>query len=122
MSVGVKVTLIAFEEELLSSQVRASEARLNELLADDFVEFGSSGRIYDKPSIMRELCESGTIADFEIGDFRLVMSGEDSALVTYRCEVKSDSGDVIRKSNRSSFWRLADDGWQLVFHQGTKTE
>lgn len=122
MSESVKATLLAFEEELLSSQVRASEARLNELLADEFVEFGSSGRIYDKPSIIRELGESGFAADFEIGDFRLVMSGEDSALVTYRCEVRSDSREIIRKSNRSSLWRLIDDRWQLVFHQGTKTE
>jgi len=122
MSESVIATLLALEEELLSFQVRASAARLNELLADDFVEFGSSGRIYDKPTIIRELGESGFAAGFEVGDFRLVMSGEDSALVTYRCEVRSDNGDVIRKSNRSSLWRLVDDRWQLVFHQGTKTE
>ena len=122
MSESVRATLLALEEELLSSQVRASEARLNELLADGFVEFGSSGRIYDKPSIIRELGESGFVADFKIGDFRLVMSGEDSALVTYHCEVRSDSGEIIRKSNRSSLWRLIAERWQLVFHQGTKTE
>lgn len=122
MSESVKTTLLALEEELLSFQVRTSATRLNELLADDFVEFGSSGRIYDKPTIIRELGESGFVAGFEVGDFRLVMSGEDSALVTYRCEVRSDNGDVIRKSNRSSLWRLVDDRWQLVFHQGTKTE
>ena len=122
MSESVRATLLALEEELLSPRVRASEARLNELLADDFVEFGSSGRIYDKPYIIRELGESGFVADFEIGDFCLVMSRADSALVTYRCEVRSDSGNVIRKSNRSSLWRLDDDRWQLVFHQGTTTE
>ena len=122
MSESVKATLLALEEELLSSQVRSSEARLNELLADDFVEFGSSGRIYDKPSMIRELGESGFVASFDVGDFRLVMSRENVALVTYRCEVRSDSGEVIRISIRSSLWRLADDRWQLVFHQGTKTE
>lgn len=122
MSESVKATLLVLEEELLSFQVRASAARLNELLADDFVEFGSSGLIYDKASIIRELGESGFVADFEVGDFRLVMSSEDSAFVTYRCEVRSDNGDLIRKSNRSSLWRLVDDHWQLVFHQGTKTE
>ncbi len=122
MSESVRATLLALEEELLSPQVRASEARLNELLADDFVEFGSSGRIYDKPCIIRELGESGFVADFEIGDFCLVMSRADSALVTYRCEARSDGGNVIRKSNRSSLWRLVDDRWQLVFHQGTTTE
>ena len=122
MNESVRATLLTLEEDLLSSQVRASEARLNELLADDFVEFGSSGRIFDKPSIVRELGESGFVADFEIGDFRLVMSREDSALVTYRCVVRSDSGEIIRKSNRSSLWRLVDDRWQLIFHQGTKTK
>ena len=122
MSESVKETLLALEEELLSFQVRASATRLIELLADDFVEFGSSGRIYDKPAIIRELGESGFVAGFKIGDFRLVMSSEDSALVTYHCEVRSDCGDLIRKSIRSSLWRLVNDHWQIVFHQGTKTE
>jgi len=122
MTDRVRATLLALEEELLSPQVRASEARLNELLADGFVEFGSSGRIYDKASVIRELGESSTIADFEISNFRLVMSRADSALVTYHCDVRSDRGDLNRKSNRSSLWRMIDDRWQLVFHQGTKTE
>lgn len=76
MSESVKATLLALEEELLTSEARVSESRLNELLADDFVEFGSSGRIYDKPSIIRELGKSGHVADFDVREFRVVMSGE----------------------------------------------
>ena len=122
MSESVRTTLLALEEELLTPQVRMSEARLSKLLADDFVEFGSSGRIYDRTSIIRELAKAGFAENFEISEFRLVMSLADSALVTYRCDVISDTGDVIRKSNRCSLWRLLDDRWQIVFHQGTKTE
>ena len=122
MSESVRMTLLALEEELLTPQVRMSEARLSKLLADDFVEFGSSGRIYDKTSIIRELAEAGLTENFEVCEFRLVMSQADSALVTYRCNVIADTGDIIRKSIRCSLWRLLDDRWQIVFHQGTKTE
>lgn len=121
MSESVKTTLLALEKELLTPQVRMSEARLDELLADEFVEFGSSGRIYDKTSVIRELGELGSAANFEVSEFRVVMSRVDSTFVTYRCALKSDNGDLIRKSNRCSLWRLLDDRWQLIFHQGTKT-
>ena len=44
-TLDIKEILLALEHELLSSQVRASHARLDELLALALVEFGNSGRI-----------------------------------------------------------------------------
>lgn len=114
--------LLALELELLSPAVRRSVVRLDELLADEFVEFGSSGRIYDKHSIVSLLTESKPSENFEIDNFRLVTTGEHEVLATYQCAVRSGAGGMLRKSNRSSLWALRDGGWQMIFHQGTRAE
>jgi hypothetical protein len=43
------------EEELLLPKARKSAPRLAALLAEEFVEIGSSGRVYDRRQIMDQL-------------------------------------------------------------------
>ena len=119
---NLREILLALEQELLTPQVRSSDVRLGEILAEGFVEFGSSGRIYDKHSIIRSLTQAKASEYFQINNFRLVTSSENMALVTYMCEASTDTGDVIRSSNRSSFWILRERCWQMIFHQGTRAE
>ncbi len=114
--------LLEFEQELLTPQVRASNTRLNELLADEFVEFGSSGRTWDKQSIIEELAQQESAEKFQVENFNVVSASDDTALLTYLCIVRSASDEVLRKSNRSSLWKLIDGSWKLVFHQGTNTK
>lgn len=118
---NLRKTLLALELELLSPLVRGSEARLDGFLADEFVEFGSSGRIFDKQSIMRLIGRAEPTENFEIKEFRLVTSSEDTALVSYSCDARGDAGDISRRSNRSSMWISRSGRWQMIFHQGTKT-
>ena len=118
---NLQATLLALELELLSPAVRDSDTRLNELLAQEFVEFGSSGKIFDKRSIISMLIHSTATERFEVQDFRLVSSNQHQGLAVYTCSAYAESGEVLRLSNRSSFWVLRDARWQLLFHQGTKT-
>jgi hypothetical protein len=118
----LKGILLRLEQELLSPQVRAAAAELDRLLAREFVEFGSSGRIYDKQTIIRTLTRSGPVENFQIEDFKVVTENEDTALVRYACKALSAAGDVIRQSNRCSLWQLIDGRWQMVFHQGTRAK
>ncbi len=118
----IKEILLALEHELLSPQVRASHARLDELLAHALVEFGSSGRIYDKQSLIHALTQAASMENYQIDDFTVVTESEDTALVTYSCKIRSACGDLVRTSNRSSLWKLLDGRWQMVFHQGTRAE
>ncbi len=120
--IDIKEILLALEHELLSSQVRASHTRLDELLAHAFVEFGSSGRIYDKQSMIHALTQAASMENYQIDDFTVVTESEDTALVTYSCRIRSAGGDLVRTSNRSSMWKLLDGRWQMVFHQGTRAE
>ncbi len=121
-ALDLKEILRALEHELLSPQVRASHDRLDELLALTFVEFGSSGRIYDKQSMIHALTQPASIEEYQVDDFTVVTESEDTALVTYSCKVRSANGDLVRTSNRSSLWKLLDGRWKMAFHQGTRAE
>ena len=117
-----KSVLLARELALLSPEVRRSAERLNELLADDFVEFGSSGRIFDRKSVVSSLAGSDEPEFFEVRDFRLVDSDQRHALAVYACDARTESGELLRTSNRSSYWVLRNGQWQMLFHQGTRSE
>ena len=117
----LRETLMALEIALLTPEVRASAERLDELLADDFIEFGSSGRIFDKASVIALLTSEDTGESGTVSDFRLLTGGEDTALVTYTCEVRDADGKLRRTSLRSSAWRRQNGRWQMFFHQGTRT-
>ncbi|WNJ89004.1 DUF4440 domain-containing protein [Bosea sp. 685] len=118
------VSLRELEERLLMSQARASRADVMALLADDFVEFGRSGRIYDKYQTMEALAgETDQDASVErtARDFRVCLLAEGVALLTYRSMRRSTVDEIEVHSLRSSIWKLIDDSWQMVFHQGTPT-
>jgi len=118
---NLQETLLALELELLSPAVRASEVRSGALLADEFVEFGSSGRVFDKASIVSSLTQSATREEFQVRDFRLLAADEHQALAVYACEARAKTGELLRSSNRSSLWVLRSGRWQMLFHQGTKS-
>lgn len=114
--------LLALETELLTQEAWHSQARLRDLLTDDFIEFGSSGCNFDKRIIIKLLLQSESTEKRQIDDFGLLVSSDDTGVVTYSCVVMSKSDEIARKSNRSSLWRVKDGRWQMLFHQGTRTE
>lgn len=106
--------VVALERRLLAPDVRGSAGRLRELLHPDFVEFGASGRRWNRPSIIDALT---TTPDHEpqipVDDMRAVAVAGGVVLVTYR------SRHGGRTCLRSSLWRRTGATWQLYFHQGT---
>jgi len=97
--------LYQLELSLLTSEIRKSPKVLNLLLAEEFSEFGSLGKIYNKQTIITTLpledVIKGTIKDFNVTEL-----SKEVMLVTYR-------------ALRSSIWRNNADRWQMIFHQGT---
>lgn len=114
-------TLVAhlqqLEEDLLRPETRRDSARLAHLLADEFREFGASGRVYDKASILAELSAANPAA-LSLTDFACQQLAPTIALVTYRSQ-RSDANGT-RQALRSSVWIHRDDRWQILFHQGTR--
>lgn len=102
------------EERLLLPSVRASPDEVATLLADEFVEFGSSGRIYDKQQVILLLQQEQERTQCTLADFSARRLAADVVLVTYRV--------VESRTIRSPIWRSVDGRWRMVFHQGTKTD
>jgi hypothetical protein len=110
------------EERLLRSDVRRSPAALSDLLADEFVEFGSSGRVFDKQQIIDGLqCET-TASQRSVLDFGTRVLAPGVVLVTHRLVRSNSNGEAPKHSLRSSIWKLIGERWQMVFHQGTVSQ
>lgn len=103
-------TLINFEMELVSPPVRANPDRLNELIAEDFEEFGSSGKVITKADVLKA---DGQIPAYDLSDFSVRYLGDRAALVKYRARAPGHS------SYRSSIWVSLESRWQLLHHQFT---
>ncbi|RKX31944.1 MAG: DUF4440 domain-containing protein [Candidatus Zixiibacteriota bacterium] len=113
--------LYHLEESLHQPEIRRSPEKLQKLLADDFVEFGSAGCVYDKQSIVEALGAESTL-QINITDFHAISLSPNTALVTYRAAVSKSDGGPAKHSLRSSIWRQRNTTWQMVFHQGTPTQ
>src|SRR5580765_6674900 len=106
------------EELLATPDVRRSPDELAGLIADDFREFGSSGRIFDKLEIIAALQKQAPY-ELSLSDFDAVCLAPDVVLVTYRGKAQLSGSPMAFFSLRSSIWRRDNDTWKVVFHQGT---
>jgi len=107
------------EERLLLPNVRKSEKEVSALIAEEFVEYTSSGHIADKNQTIKGLLTEKPI-QIALSDFKTRILTPDFVLATYLA-VKQDSDGQPSFSLRSSIWKMIDDRWQIVFHQGTPT-
>jgi hypothetical protein len=108
------------EECLLDPLVRGSRTALGDLLADEFFEFGSSGRRFTKSQTVEALVgERAQEPRFSLADFSLLVLAPDVVLATYRAEARGADPSAPGHSWRSSVWVFRSGRWQLLFHQGT---
>lgn len=94
------------EERLLTPQVRASAEELACLLADDFLEFGGSGRVFDRQEVIATLPLQPK-ERFALTDFRLRLLAPTIALAMYRVVRSGGQQGAPQGSLRSSIWRCA---------------
>lgn len=90
-------TIKKLELELIAPNTRKDSKRLEQLLSDDFQEFGKSGKIYNKAEIIAALCDEEA-SDINFSNFNFTKLGKDNILVTY----KSSCNGI--NANRSSIW------------------
>lgn len=102
------------EESLLMVSVRKSE-RVDQLLAEGFVEFGSSGRVFSKEEIIASLRDEPPVKVTATA-FKVVLFAPNTALLTYRAHRHSTPPVYTL---RSSYWLVQHGRWRMVFHQGT---
>lgn len=101
------------EARLLDPNVRSQPALVAELLHEDFIEYGSSGRRWTRDEIVGALSSGGgtdLIATFDLTGSQL---SDDIVLVTYR------SARGGQQAWRSSVWIREDGRCRVLFHQAT---
>ena len=104
--------LFRLESALAARDPDGIEGGLASLIADDFLEFGRSGRVWTRDSIL-ELLKQGPSGDpVPMDRFEAIEVADGVALVTYHGAM----------ANRCSVWVRRDGRWQIRFHQGTLTE
>jgi hypothetical protein len=116
---SIRDHILALEQSLLDPRFRHSPTELEQLLADDFREYGSSGSTYSKRDVITRLqYESPQL--MSLADFHLLHLASDVVLATYRVARQAPPVAGPSHSLRSSIWKLNLDKWQLLFHQGTQ--
>ena len=101
----------SLELRLLDPAVRERPGEVERMLHPEFVEYGASGCVWERASIIGALRDDpGTMA--HVGELSACRVDEDVVLVTYRTA-------GARASLRASLWLRDDAGWRVRFHQGT---
>jgi hypothetical protein len=111
---GISALLLRLEQQLMDPAFRKDPVAVSTLLAEDFREFGSSGRVWSREAILDLLSTEPSQPAPEIEDFSIQPIAENMVLVTYRT-VRLETQTI-----RSSIWIQSAAGWQMLFHQGTK--
>jgi hypothetical protein len=115
MGGNLKEHLKQLEESHTNLETRKSSEQLDQLLADDFFEIGSSGYMFNK----KECIESGVVlTEMELHNYEIYPLASDVVLSTYFINDKTRNRNTLR----SSIWKFIDGRWQLYFHQGTVTD
>ena len=109
--------LFHLEQQLLEPSTRRDPTALTSLLAEDFREFGSSGRIYTRQQIIDAL-SAASPHTILLNDPLCQQLAEDIALLTYR-STRTIALKAATHALRSSLWVYRDNRWQMIFHQGT---
>lgn len=108
------------EESLLDPATRRDGERLRTILTEDFLEFGSSGRVWTRKSIIELLATERNFRPPAIEDFQCSMLTDKVALVTYRTMRSDGKSGEHMESLRCSIWTRQDGEWRMRFHQGTR--
>lgn len=112
--------LIKLEQSLHSPQLRQNKSQLEQLLASNYFEIGSSGNLWIRDEVINRLVIEENI-NISAHDFKVKKISDEVMLVTYKTTIESTDGTL--KAYRSSIWQknAMNEQWQMLFHQGTRT-
>ncbi|GFP76582.1 nuclear transport factor 2 family protein [Clostridium fungisolvens] len=119
---SLKKYILQLENDLLKPEIRQSSEKISELLADDFIEFSSSGYVYHYKK-GDKIDDSTTVQNisWEIRDFSATDLSDDCILATYKVIKHNEVNEDKKYSLRSSIWKCYGGKWKMFFHQGTLT-
>jgi hypothetical protein len=115
---ATRAELERLELLLMDPAVRRDRAQVGALLTSDFVEFGSSGRVWTREAAL-ELLATETYTPPVVETFAFRLLGPGLALATYRTS-RTDGVGEQTATLRSSIWTRESGSWKMCFHQGTR--
>jgi hypothetical protein len=94
-----------------------SRAAWERVTAPEYWEVGASGRRYSRQFILDWLEKHAPVdaasAGWQVCDDALRQLGPDTYLMTYTLH------QLDRVTRRTTVWQNAEEGWRILFHQGT---
>ena len=105
------------EQDLLDPACRKNPDLLAALLAEEMIEVGSDGCLYEYEEILTALQKEDAIPR-QLSDFQARVLTPAIIQTIYIAEKRNKDGH-IQKSLRTSLWKKYPDGWKMIFHQGS---
>jgi hypothetical protein len=115
---NIKDLIISMELSLLDKNIRNDKNELIKYISKEFIEYGSSGRIYTYGDTLNLSSNEEEQIEYKILKMDTKILSENVVLVLYIIEIKKENEKII--TNRSSIWKRENDIWKIIFHQGTK--
>jgi hypothetical protein len=111
-----KAEITRLEEAMWRGETRFNLMFQETRFAQDFFEFGRSGRVYHRQQVI--FSETQEIAArFPLENLSIRLLDVNTVQVTYDSHVEYDG--VVEHARRSSIWSRGEQGWVMRFHQGT---
>lgn len=110
--------ILEYEMDFFRKEFCDNIQDLKNRIHDEFIEFGKSGKVFDKDSIINYLSNLDSDRDIEIQNFVLKDLKDDVLIANYI----SNEKETGTKALRTSIWIKEYSDWKLYFHQGTVTE
>lgn len=110
--------ILEYESDFFSKSFCDNKQNLENRIHDDFIEFGKSGQMFNKTSIINFLNNLDENRDIEIENFKLKNVSHNVLMAHYI----SNEKEIKIKALRTSIWVYEDSDWKLYFHQGTIIE
>jgi hypothetical protein len=100
-----------------TAEFGTTTADFEQAMAPEYWEVSASGRRYSRGFILQHLAKNppldAVVAGWHTYDHAVRRLGPDTYLFTYTLRQRE------RLTRRSTIWRTAPEGWQVLYHQGT---
>ena len=111
-----RVELTQLEEDMWREAARYDPTFQERRFAQDFIEFGRSGRVYTREQVISTEPQQ-ILAVLPLPNLAIRLLDADTAQVTYDSQVTHDG--AVQFAHRSSIWSRIGGIWVMRFHQGT---
>ncbi len=119
MRKSMRQQIYSLEKRLLEPEVRKNPDELAKLIADDFVEYGSTGCVYNKQDILKVLPQAPA-RRMGIENFDARHLSPEVVISSYSVVPRDKRSGGDERSTRNSIWKMTDGRWQIVFHKGKR--